>query len=118
LSAAAFKSGIELLTYINDLYPNIIFKRHKDFNATACPGKNFPFEKMTEEVEQMTGEQIAKKLDEYYASLDMPQWAESEINEAIKLGLTDGSELCKPVPGYRAIIFALRAYKKGLNDNA
>lgn len=42
---------------------------------------------------------------------EVPAWAHSEIEEAKGLGLTDGSNLTQLVPAYRAIIWALRAYK-------
>ena len=37
-------AGKELICYIKTLYPKASVKKHKDFNATLCPGKNFPFE--------------------------------------------------------------------------
>lgn len=43
MSDAQLKSGQELIAYIKGKYPNAKVKKHKDFNATACPGKNFPF---------------------------------------------------------------------------
>lgn len=45
---------IELLRELKKRYPNAQIKRHKDFAATACPGKNFPFDKIVKEVENMT----------------------------------------------------------------
>lgn len=41
-------SGKELLNYLKKLYPNVYVKRHKDLNATLCPGKNFCFEEIVE----------------------------------------------------------------------
>ncbi|MBE7051892.1 MAG: hypothetical protein E7395_04905 [Ruminococcaceae bacterium] len=38
------KAGQELVSYLKGVYPNAKIKKHRDFNATACPGKNFPFE--------------------------------------------------------------------------
>lgn len=38
------KAGKDLISYLKSLYPSAEMKRHKDFNSTACPGKNFPFE--------------------------------------------------------------------------
>lgn len=35
------KSGQELIKYLWGIYPNAKVVRHKDLNATACPGKNF-----------------------------------------------------------------------------
>ena len=40
-------AGIELVAYLLELYPQITFiSKHMDHSATACPGKNFPFEEM------------------------------------------------------------------------
>ncbi len=36
-------AGKRLVSYIRKIYPGAVVKRHKDFDATACPGKNFPF---------------------------------------------------------------------------
>ena len=37
------KAGQELIDYLRNVYPKATIKKHKDFNATACPGKNFPW---------------------------------------------------------------------------
>ena len=47
MSYAQIKSGQELLKYVRTLYPKALTIRHKDLNATACPGKYFPFDKIT-----------------------------------------------------------------------
>ena len=39
-------AGVELLKYVKSVYPSAQFKKHKDFNSTDCPGKNFPFDRM------------------------------------------------------------------------
>ena len=46
MSEAQKKAGKELVAYIKRIYPNAEVKRHKDFDSTACPGKNFPFEEI------------------------------------------------------------------------
>lgn len=43
---AQLKAGQELVAYLKGVYPKAVFKKHKDLNATACPGKNFPFDKI------------------------------------------------------------------------
>jgi len=46
-----FKSGVELIKYVKSHYhKNLTVKQHKDYRATACPGRYFPFTKMLEEV--------------------------------------------------------------------
>lgn len=60
---------IELLRELKKRYPNAQIKRHKDFAATACPGKNYPFDEIVKEVEIVLlkigsrGEEV-KKLQE------------------------------------------------------
>ena len=44
MPAAQIKAGQELISYLKRQYPSAEAKRHKDFNSTACPGKNFPFD--------------------------------------------------------------------------
>ena len=49
MPAAQMKAGFYLLEYLQNKYKlNNIF-RHKDYNATACPGKNFPYQKFVAE---------------------------------------------------------------------
>lgn len=48
MTDAQLAAGRELLAYLRGLYPKARVVRHKDLDATACPGKNFPFEAMTE----------------------------------------------------------------------
>jgi len=44
---AQLKAGRELIAYLRAKYPDAKTVRHSDLNKTACPGKNFPFDKMT-----------------------------------------------------------------------
>ena len=44
MSEAQIKAGQELIAYLKQQYPLIEVKRHKDFDSTACPGKNFLFD--------------------------------------------------------------------------
>ena len=45
MSAAQIQAGAELVAYLKWLYPSIkTVGKHKDYCATACPGKNFPFD--------------------------------------------------------------------------
>lgn len=40
------EGGKKLLSYLKGIYPVTDIKLHRELNATACPGKNFPFEEM------------------------------------------------------------------------
>lgn len=59
----------------------------------------------------MTGEQIYNALNEYLESKGVPPWAEKELAEAVKLGITDGSGPARLTPRYETAIMAARAAK-------
>lgn len=40
-------AGKELISYLKEKYPNAKVKKHKDFHSTDCPGKNFPFDEIS-----------------------------------------------------------------------
>ena len=56
MSEVQKKAGQELIFYLKTIYPNAEVKRHRDFNATACPGRNFPFDEIsnTEKSKELT----------------------------------------------------------------
>jgi N-acetylmuramoyl-L-alanine amidase len=60
----------------------------------------------------MTGKEIYDTLNEYLATLPVPEWAEEELEEAKAAGITDGTNLMQMIPRYQAAIMALRASKK------
>lgn len=64
---------------------------------------------IVEEDENMTGEEIYNKLNEYLRSLPAPKWAEKELEEAKALGITDGTRPMELIPRYQAAIMAKRA---------
>lgn len=61
------------------------------------------------EEDSMTGEQIYKALNDYLREQPCPEWAKAELEEAVKLGITDGSRPCELIPRYQAAIMAKRA---------
>lgn len=56
------RAGNELICYLRNLYPKTEVKKHLDFNATACPGKKFPFDEITVEKEITDAALIVKEL--------------------------------------------------------
>lgn len=40
------EAGKQLIKYIEKLYGSLACYRHSDLSATACPGKNFPYEEI------------------------------------------------------------------------
>lgn len=61
MPAAQLKAGKELIAYLKkEHYPNAEIIRHSDLQATACPGKNFPFDAMQQPEETMTVDEAVK----------------------------------------------------------
>jgi hypothetical protein len=82
MTDAQLKAGQELIEMIRDKYPGIIAGQHKDFNATACPGANFPFTFLVNPVDEGDVEGI---------SMEPSAWAKEAWEWASALGITDGS---------------------------
>ena len=61
--------------------------------------------------DDMTGEEIYKKLNDYLKTLPVPEWARAELQEAIDAGITDGSQPMALIPRYQAAIMAHRGSK-------
>lgn len=113
MGGVQMETGRELLADIRTRYPGVDVKKHRDFNATACPGKNFPFEEMTKEGEDdLDGREIYERLNEYLREQPCPDWAEAELKEAVDAGITDGTRPMELIPRYQAAIMAKRAAKK------
>lgn len=68
--------------------------------------------KVEEDEEDMTGEEIYNKLNEYLKELPAPEWAKAELQEAIDAGITDGTRPMQMIPRYQAAIMAKRAMEK------
>lgn len=63
------------------------------------------------EEDNMTGEEIYNKLNEYLGRQPVPAWAKAELEEARKAGITDGANPMQLIPRYQAAIMALRSAK-------
>lgn len=73
--------------------------------------------KMEDEGEDdMTGEEIWKRLNEYMNTQKMPEKVKPEFQKAIDLKITDGSRPMELIPAWRAAVMAVRAYEKALAD--
>ena len=60
MPSVQIRAGKELVSYLKSLYPNAQIKRHQELQVTACPGKNFPFEKIKKGVTDMTTEEAVE----------------------------------------------------------
>lgn len=61
------------------------------------------------EDDHMTGEEIYKELNAYFATLTLPDWAKAEFQKAVDAGITDGTNPMQLIPRYQAAIMAKRA---------
>lgn len=59
----------------------------------------------------MTGKEIYDALQEYMKEQPVPDWAKDELQEAIDMGITDGTNPMMLIPRYQAAIMAKRAVK-------
>lgn len=62
-----------------------------------------------EKEESMTGKEIYDALSAYLRGQPLPAWAEDELAEAVRLGVTDGEDPMALIPRYQAAIMAKRA---------
>lgn len=74
-----------------------------------------PFYNNNEEEKPMTGEEIYKALNDYTATLPLPEWAKEEYAEAVKAGITDGTNPMGLIPRYQVALMCLRASKKAVS---
>lgn len=71
------KAGQELISYLKSKYPDAKVQKHRDFNATACPGKNFPFDEITNpKKEYKTVEEIVNALVKRGIITEKNKWLE------------------------------------------
>ena len=112
MTETQLQAGKDAVIYCRDIYPSAKVVGHKELTNTICPGQLFPLE-ILKGAEEMSGEEIFNKLQEYCSALPLPDWAKNEIEEAKALGITDGENLMQLIPRYQAAIMAKRAAKEG-----
>lgn len=89
---AQYNAGVELVRYLLDKYGALKIKRHRDFNATACPGQNFPYDEMKEEA----------SMQRYNTLKEMPDWAKPTVQKLMDKKVLVGSGAKKDPQGYPA----------------
>jgi N-acetyl-anhydromuramyl-L-alanine amidase AmpD len=78
---AQIEAGKWAVSDILSRYPGLTVCRHSDLNATACPGKNFPFAEITQEETEMR-----------YNTIDeIPEWGKPTIQKLVTLGALKGT---------------------------
>ena len=64
------------------------------------------------EDDTMTGKEIYDALQDYLKTQKVPAGSQAEYQEAVKLGITDGTNPCQLVPRWQAALMAKRAAEK------
>lgn len=73
------QAGIELVSYLLTVYPSITeITKHMDHNATACPGKNFPFDEIRAAKKEEAFENSGDALELYAEPLYVSSTAEQK----------------------------------------
>lgn len=119
MSDAQMESGRQLIADILGRYEGIKVTTHRDHDATACPGNNFPREliemKVTDDcdafVARLTDEQayaVLEKAQRHASALTVPDWAQEEYAAAVAAGITDGENPMQLIPRYQAALMAFR----------
>lgn len=74
---------------------------------------NNPPKPAEKEEDIMTGKEIYEALQGYLEEQPVPEWARAELQEAIDLGITDGTRPMELIPRYQAAILAKRGRASG-----
>lgn len=75
MKAMQINAGRELINHLKSKYPKAKIKRHKDFNSTACPGKNFPFDDIIKDKkEYKTVDEIVVFLNQRGIITEKEKW--------------------------------------------
>jgi len=93
-------AGAELLAYLRENYGNLPVMRHCDLNATACPGRNFPFSELLDAAEPgpapvPSDDEWGRSMSAYLndlAELPGSEWAQEECEWAVRKGLFIGND--------------------------
>lgn len=112
MTARQLDAGKQAIEYVLSKYPGARVLGHGELGKTACPGAYFPLEEL-KGGNEMSGEEIYRRLCEYLSTLPCPEWAASELEQAKQLGITDGRHPMQPTPRYQAAIMAKRALDAG-----
>ncbi|NLV87044.1 MAG: N-acetylmuramoyl-L-alanine amidase [Clostridiales bacterium] len=114
MSKEQIKAGAELVADIVSRYPDINTSQHKDFGATACPGKNFPFELITMKEEKQGGELLKEKTEPEEWAKEAAEWA---CESGLFLGDGQGNFNWHNSLSRQELALILMRFNKLLNEN-
>lgn len=86
---AQLAAGVELVADIKSRCPGIEVIGHRDVNATACPGRNFPMQ-IIKSAELPAEED--KDMVRYHEIIDAPEWAQPTLFKLVSQGALKGND--------------------------
>lgn len=87
MNDAQLNSARYIINYLKNIYPNAKVIRHRDVNATACPGRNFPYASLMNE---NVSEDDSMKEEIYNLVSSCPKWSQPYVQKAWDLGWIKG----------------------------
>lgn len=105
MSDAQLEAGQALVADIIKRYPNIKTYRHKDLNATACPGTNFPFTYIVNPVNGTPEDEVSDTDNTPSA------WAKDAWEWGTTKGITDGKRPHDNITREQVVTMIWRAFK-------
>lgn len=127
MPAAQLASLKALLRDIMGRYGTLALKRHRDVNATSCPGDNFPwaevqdYMKEDDEVTQAEFNAMYNKVNPLYKTIsDVPPYWQPEVREMLDCGAINGGTDGNPNDvnmRHEALQAAIVAYRAAVEVN-
>ena len=104
---AQYNALVWLIRHLQEQYGNLRIQGHRDLAPTACPGEYFPMDEVLklefrngsvveEETDAMKEQRVRELIEEVVwdiltgSGTTPAPWAEGELAEAVKAGITDG----------------------------
>lgn len=125
MPAAQLASLKALLQDIMGRYGTLALKRHRDVNATSCPGDRFPwaeaqnYMKEDDEVTQAEFNAMYNKVNPLYKTInDVPDYWKTEVREMLDCGAINGGTAGDPDDvnmRHEALQAAIVAYRAAVN---
>ena len=84
-----YKALVKLLIYLIAEYPGVKIKRHTDFDQKTCPGTNFPFEELKEDVRKV--KEVDDTLSKYFKDMKAShEWGADHVDKLYEEDLISG----------------------------
>jgi len=87
MPAAQWEAIVALVNELKGVYPGVKVVGHKELNATACPGRNYPLEQIKAGIGP---KRIIQEVLGMFKDVSNGHWAKESIERMAKLGIIKG----------------------------